>query len=287
MGGWVPSAPDQEVSPCRHRSDGRRGVEPRRPKRILNCRPSEKTEDDFTFEHAAGADAVAAAATIPASKDLRAAWWKINDQGSTGSCVGWGTADGLLRWHFVQAGQHQEHRLLSPRFIWMASKETDQFTTPADVVHRERGHEPQVGARHRPQVRRRARLGAALRLGALYPGDTKTFYALASQLKILTYFNLGTTISNWKTWLATKGPILTRLDVDDGVGRRNRQQGQHGRRTQPNTTRGGHCVAIVGYKKDRFIVRNSWGTSWGDKGFAYASLDYAQAAFTEAYGIQV
>ena len=25
------------------------------PKRILNCRPSEKTEQDFTFEHAARA----------------------------------------------------------------------------------------------------------------------------------------------------------------------------------------------------------------------------------------
>ena len=56
---------------------------------------------------------------------------------------------------------------------------------------------------------------------------------------------------------------------------------------QPDTTRGGHAVAIVGYKRDRFIVRNSWGPGWGDKGFAYASLNYAQAAFTEAYGIQV
>jgi C1A family cysteine protease len=32
-------------------------------------------------------------------------------------------------------------------------------------------------------------------------------------------------------------------------------------------------------------VRNSWGTDWGDKGFAYASLAYAQDAFTEAYGV--
>jgi C1A family cysteine protease len=56
---------------------------------------------------------------------------------------------------------------------------------------------------------------------------------------------------------------------------------------QPNTTRGGHAVAIVGYTPDRFIVRNSWGTSWGDKGFGYASLSYAQDAFTEAYGVEV
>ena len=46
-------------------------------------------------------------------------------------------------------------------------------------------------------------------------------------------------------------------------------------------------MALVGYTADRLIVRNSWGTGWGDKGFAYASFAYAQAAFTEAYGVTV
>ena len=46
-------------------------------------------------------------------------------------------------------------------------------------------------------------------------------------------------------------------------------------------------MSVVGYTTDRFIVRNSWGTGWGDKGFGYASLAYAKDAFTEAYGISV
>lgn len=43
----------------------------------------------------------------------------------------------------------------------------------------------------------------------------------------------------------------------------------------PNTAReqllGGHAVLLVGYNKTNqtYIARNSWGTSWGDKGYFY------------------
>ena len=55
----------------------------------------------------------------------------------------------------------------------------------------------------------------------------------------------------------------------------------------PLSAQGGHAVALVGYDQNRFIVRNSWGRSWGDNGFAYASNAYAAAAFTEAYGVTI
>ncbi len=32
---------------------------------------------------------------------------------------------------------------------------------------------------------------------------------------------------------------------------------------------GGHAMTVVGYNKTSFIIRNSWGTSWGDKGYTY------------------
>ena len=80
---------------------------------------------------------------------------------------------------------------------------------------------------------------------------------------------------------------MTRLDVDatwDNAKKTNGNLDVY----QPNTTRGGHAVALVGYTPDRFIVRNSWGTElWGDKGFGYASESYASEAFTEAYGVSV
>jgi len=120
----------------------------------------------------------------------------------------------------------------------------------------------------------------------LYPGTAQSFYAAAALRRVLAYFNLGTDLGNWRTWLATKGPILTRLDVDRTWDRAPETKGVLDE-YKPATARGGYAVALVGYRPGGFIVRNSWGTSWGDKGFGYASLAYAQAAFTEAYGVEV
>jgi C1A family cysteine protease len=46
--------------------------------------------------------------------------------------------------------------------------------------------------------------------------------------------------------------------------------------TKNETFQGGHCINIVGYddSKKWFICANSWGTSWGDKGYCYIPYDY-------------
>ena len=37
---------------------------------------------------------------------------------------------------------------------------------------------------------------------------------------------------------------------------------------------GGHCVVLVGYDDKNWIVRNSWGEEWGDKGYCYFPYEY-------------
>jgi len=50
---------------------------------------------------------------------------------------------------------------------------------------------------------------------------------------------------------------------------------------------GGHAVLLVGYDKNRkvFIVRNSWGEAWGDKGYFYMPFDVVKPDMSSDYWI--
>ena len=257
--------------------------------RICNLVPSQKTDTDWQFEDAVAAQALGAVTAPPNSIDLRKPWWKVNDQGSTGSCVGWASTDSVARYHFVKANRLGQNELLSPRFTWMASKETDVFVTRPETMIEGAG------------TTLKAAVDILRKYGAvpesllpfqistnLYLGDDNVFYATAATRRIAAYFNLQRSLPNWRTWLATKGPLLVGLAVDATWDNATATQGKLDA-FQPGTVRGGHAVAVVGYRADgRFIIRNSWGKNWGDKGFAYANEDYINAAFfNESYGVSL
>jgi len=248
---------------------------------VLNCDPSVRPETDWGYEDAVAAGAVRVTAP-PREKDLRAKWWDIRDQKTTGACVGFSTADGVLRWHFVTAGRIREKQRPSPRFIWMANKETDDITAyPTTFIE-------SAGTQTKLALRVARSYGCVLEEdlpmdGGLSQLSAAAFYTRAAQLRISSYHNLGQNLDHWRSWIANNGPILTRLGVDRTWDRAT-TTGGHLDAYRPDTVRGGHAVCLVGYTRDHFIVRNSWGTTWGDKGFAYASNAYARDAFKEAYG---
>lgn len=249
---------------------------------ILNCRPSVKIDEDWTFEDAVDAGVVNVGAAIPPAKDLREPWWEVNFQGDRGACVGYATAYGVLRWHYTQAGLIQPDQLPSARFIWMANKETDDITSYPTTFLESTGTQTKMA------------LGVARKFGCVLEDDLPmdgplsmlnqaAFYAKASKLRISSFHNLGLDLNRWRHWLAWQGPILTRLGVDRTWDQAT-SNGGFLEAYQSATLRGGHAVCLVGYTEDHFIVRNSWGPEWGDGGFAYASNAYTAAAFTEAYG---
>jgi C1A family cysteine protease len=48
---------------------------------------------------------------------------------------------------------------------------------------------------------------------------------------------------------------------------------------------GGHAVLVVGYRDDNFIVQNSWGSDWGEDGFAYLPNDYVDHFAVAAWSL--
>ncbi|MFH1116390.1 MAG: C1 family peptidase [Pseudomonadota bacterium] len=254
--------------------------------RILNCIPSPDVEKDWTFSNLVQAGLFDPKAAVPKTKDLREKWWKIGDQKDTGSCVGWAAADSVMRWHFVKAGKIGQDDLLSVRFIWMGAKETDEWTyRPTTFIEH-------AGTFLKAALEVASKYGNVLNPhlsfepSGVFRGDIPIFYTLAANLRIAMYHNLGTDQKVWRTWLANEGPILTRVDVDQTWMKATDTAGNLDEYLS-DTAQGGHAIALVGYTEDRFIVRNSWGTYWGDQGFAYASHAYAKAAFMEAYGVRV
>jgi len=265
----------------------KRGAKPetgKRGRRILNLVPSRGTENDWELSHALAASAVKAPLATPSSVDLRASWWTIGNQLNTGSCVGWATADGVMRYLLVTAGKLPKTGRPSPRFVWMGSKETDQYTARPETFVEEAGTSLKAAmdiVRKYGVVEDSA---VPFQIGSLmYTGNENALYAAASMLRVASYYNLGRDLNKWKIWLSSRGPILAGLNVDDTW--MNVKPDGMLNVFKPATVQGGHAVCIVGYDAKRFIIRNSWGTGWGDKGFGYATPAYLNAAFfQESYG---
>jgi C1A family cysteine protease len=257
--------------------------------RVCNLVESRKTETDWKYEDALTAGALGAPVALPASVDLRATWWAIGDQENTGSCVGWATAEGVVRYHMVKIGKLAKTEQLSPRFVWMGSKETDEFVQRPETFIEGAGTSLKAAV----EICRKYGIVTMPTLPfhiatKMYTGNGNVFFQLAAQRRIVSYFNLAKNLNQWKSWLASNGPILVGLQVDQTWDQATSTNGNLDTFV-PGTVRGGHAVSVVGYTAaGRFILRNSWGTGWGDKGFGYASQAYIAAAFfNESYGVTV
>lgn len=255
--------------------------------RRLNCVPSPQPSSDWVvsdFERAGMP--LAAQDGLPAERDLRRPWWKVSDQRATGSCVGWAVADSVLRWHFVEAGRLPQNQRLSTRFIWMAAKETDEYN-----VGRPESFIDDAGTSLKAALDIARKYGCVPEdvlpfEGRLFPGTSREFYISAALFKIIMYIRI-LAIQEWKRWLVDQGPILVRVEVD-----KTWYEAPNGKLDvydpffSGDPRAGGHAAAIVGYTKSgNYIVRNSWGETWGKQGFGFASPLYLDKAISEAYGV--
>jgi C1A family cysteine protease len=104
-------------------------------------------------------------------------------------------------------------------------------------------------------------------------------YTAAKQHKLNLYAPVPQTLNDMKSVLAEGWPIVFGFEVFPSF--MTQEVAETGIAPMPNTSEedpeGGHCILCVGYDDDtkRFLLMNSWSTSWGQEGFCtvpYAML---------------
>jgi C1A family cysteine protease len=103
-------------------------------------------------------------------------------------------------------------------------------------------------------------------------------YEEASQFLVEDVLQVPTTLEAWRTCLAEGSPIVFGISLFNSFDN-HRKKGLVPLPTNKETAReshSGHAMLCVGYSDpDKlFIVRNSWGTDWGDGGYCYIPYSY-------------
>jgi C1A family cysteine protease len=211
---------------------------------------------------------VAFLTALPPLVDLRPNCPPIYDQGQLGSC----TANGI-------GGAIQFERMkqnLSPNFV----------PSRLFVYYNERVIEHTVntdsGAQIRDGIKSVAKQGDCPETE--WPYDITKFtvkpptrcYTDAVKYRAVQYQKLVQDINQMKGCLASGYPFVFGFTVYESF--ESNAVASSGVVPMPQPSEqvvGGHCVDAVGYddSQQRFIVRNSWGTSWGMNG--YCTMPYA------------
>lgn len=240
----------------------------------------------------AGVSTTVSAAKLPATKDLRQWCSPIEDQEDIGSCTA-NAGVGLIEYFERRAfGKHIDASRL---FL---------YKTTRNLLFLE----GDTGAYLRSTM-------AALTLFGVPPEDyypyiTSEFdseppafcYAYAQNYQALSYYRLDTAgtsnsalVTKIKTAVAANLPSVFGFTVFNSYSQAETNGGSFPYPTNSEYIVGGHAVMVVGYDDSKkikntfsggiettgaFLIRNSWGTGWGNAGYGWLPYRYVSDGFT-------
>ena len=205
---------------------------------------------------------------LPPAVDLRPNCPPIYDQGQLGSCTGNGIAGAV---EFDQRKQGSKEFTPSRLFIYY-NERVMEHTVNQDS-----------GAQVRDGIKSVATLGAPPETD--WPYDISKFteqppaaaYSDAKQDLVSTYSRVAQSLLQFQGCLAEGYPFVFGFTVYESF--ESQEVADTGIMPMPSAGEqivGGHCVVAVGYdnSKRMFIIRNSWGTGWGLKGYFMMPYEY-------------
>lgn len=232
--------------------------------RKYTLKPSPADPRDFLYAAKLGA----ASAALPPSIDLRAKMAPVVDQGQLGSCTANAMASGMREYYLNRDGIPDVG--LSRLYLYYKERELEGTVTE------------DAGAFIRDGLKVLQQTGVCPEIN--WPYDTSKFAVKPSDAadqaagyKIDAYHRVQS-LDELKAALENGEPVVLGIAVYSSFESFDTSCG--GIVPMPDTTKekmlGGHAILAVGYddSKKWVIVRNSWGTNWGDHGYCYIPYDF-------------
>lgn len=206
---------------------------------------------------------------LPKSADLRSGMSPVVDQGELGSCTANAIASGLREYLELKSGKPLVR--LSRLFLYWHEREIEG-TVDVDS-----------GASLRDGMKVLSTIGVSPESDYPYvvsnftDKPTSQAEADAAAYKISAYHRV-ISLNQLKASIADGYPVVMGIEVYESF--ESQEVAVTGVIPLPDPSKeqllGGHAVLAVGYDdtQSQVIVRNSWGASWGDKGYCYMPYAY-------------
>lgn len=206
---------------------------------------------------------------LPAKVDLRTDNLPVFDQGSLGSC----TANAIsAAFAFSVLKQQEETFYIPSRLFIYYNERLMEGTVDQDS-----------GAMLRDGIKSVNKVGVCTEktwpyvISKFTNKPTDICYKEASGNKAIKYERLSRSLYDFKSCLASGFPFVGGFAVYESF--ETKEVAKTGMMPMPSKDEkfyGGHAILVMGYDDSIgcFIVRNSWGTKWGDKGYFYMPYDY-------------
>jgi C1A family cysteine protease len=228
--------------------------------RHYGCIPDTKDRRDYRFQVVEGI-------VLPTSVDLRPGCAPIEDQGQLGSCTSFATGAAI---RFARKKQGLSDFVTSHLFLYYNSRTKNTKSVDS-------------GASIRDAIIAAAKQGDCPE--SEWPYDISKFaskppiqaYQDALKDRAITYLRVSQSLVQMKSCLAQGFPVVIGISVYESF--ESDEVAKTGIVPMPTSDEqllGGHALLVVGYdtSKQWFIVRNSWGPSFGDQGYISIPFEY-------------
>ncbi|MEW4154043.1 C1 family peptidase [Bacillus thuringiensis] len=217
------------------------------------------------------------ASQLPATMDLRSQLSPVVDQGQLGSCTANAIVSGLAEYMMLK--QKRSLIRLSRLFLYWEERYLE------GTVNEDNGAYIRDGMKVLQQIGTCPEVEYPYNIAHFRDTPTPRQVTDAAAYRMISQYYRVNNVLTLKTAIAEGLPVVVGFLVYESF--ESEDVAQTGIVPIPNTNQesllGGHAVLAVGYiqieGENYIIIRNSWGTDWGDEGYCYMPESFFTLGF--------